>query len=97
VARPYDFYERQVRAAVRPLALHIARYRILDALGWWELRQHYTRAQIVEHGLAARSASYRHEGHFEELIGKRVEQTTRADLDAWIAALRVVRSESSEQ
>lgn len=93
----YEAYERQVRIAVRPLALHIARGRIVDALGWWELRQQYSRKELVEHGLVARSVSYRHEGHFEELVGKSVEQTTRADLDAWIKALTVVRDESPEQ
>lgn len=93
----YEVYERQVRIALFPLGMAVARARILDVLGWYELRQHYTRKELVEHGLVARSVSYRHEGHFEELVGKTVDQTSRQELDAWIKALTTVRPAEPEQ
>jgi hypothetical protein len=61
---------------------------MLDILGWWQLRQHYSRAELVEGGVASRSSSYRHEQHFEQLVGMPIEQATRADVDRWVKGLR---------
>ncbi len=88
-----ESYERQVRTALRPLSVSIARARILDVLGWWQLRQHYSRAQLVASGIVTRATSYRQEGHFEELVGKPVSEVSRQELDAWTKSLAVFRSE----
>ena len=83
----YSAYERQLAQVLKPVTLTVARGRILDVSGWWLLRQQYTRAELVQHGLVGRVTSYRHEGHAEELFGKPVDDMTADDMAVWVKAL----------
>jgi hypothetical protein len=83
----YSAYERQLAQVLKPVTLTVARGRILDVAGWWLLRQDYSRAELVDHGLVARVSSYRHEGHAEELFGKPVDDMTAEDMAVWVKAL----------
>jgi hypothetical protein len=82
----------KVEAAARPFGIlignQVMRTRMLDILGWWELRQHYSRAELIEGGVASRTAAYRHEQHFAQLVGMPIDQATRADIDRWVKGLR---------
>lgn len=76
--------EAAVTPAARVLATHIVRGRIIDAAGWWFLRQHGSRAELVERGLVKRATSYSKEALVEELFGKPVEQLSLDDVLSWL-------------
>lgn len=75
--------ERSVEPLVRPAAKGFVSNMYMQMAGWWFMRQHGTRKELVELGVVSRSASYRHEKAFEELIGAPVEKVTGEQLAKW--------------
>lgn len=66
------------------LAERIVQGRLIDACGWWFLRQKSTRGELVKLGVVSRARSYAHEKRTAELFGKPVDDLTEADIRRWL-------------
>lgn len=71
----------------RALATKIVQGRLVDAIGWWWLRQTNTRSELVDKGVISRAGSYRQEAKFRDLIGKEVDEVSNKDLRSWVARI----------
>lgn len=76
--------EKAVTPFARMAAERIVSGRVIDACGWWFMRQHNTRAELVELKVCGRATSYRMEAAAEELFGKPVPELTEGDIVKWI-------------
>lgn len=71
----------------RALATKIVQGRLIDAVGWWWLRQTNTRGELVDKGVCSRAASYRQEEAFLKLMGKKVEDVSNKELRDWVGRI----------
>ena len=78
--------EKAMTPFSRAMAEGLVRSQLLAGAGWWVLRQHGTRKELVEMGVASRRTSYRHEATTEQLFGKPVDDLTLEDIGRWIGA-----------
>jgi hypothetical protein len=94
--RAWKRYTDAVGPMVRPLAVHIVRGRVIDALGWWTLRQQYSRRELVELGVISRANSYTQDEHFEELFKRPVHEVTPQQFKDWVTALGADQQQQTE-
>ena len=78
--------EAAVTPMSRAMAEGIVRSQLTLAVGWWALRQHGTRDELVALGAASLRSSFRHEASVEKLFGKPVDELTSTDIGRWIGA-----------
>lgn len=94
--RAWKRYTDAVGPVVRPAAVAIVRGRVLDAIGWWTLRQHHSRRDLVQSGVISRSRSYVQDQHFEELFKRPVHEVTAQQMRDWVIALGVDQEQETE-
>jgi hypothetical protein len=58
--------------------------QIVRAVGWWQLRQWASRAELVEMGVTKRGMSYNREKDTAELFGVPVDEWTEANMLDWL-------------
>ena len=85
--RAWKRYVEVAGPMVRPLAVHIVRGRVIDALGWWTLRQSYSRRELVKMGVISRANSYTQDEHFEQLFKLSVAEVSPQQMRDWVTAL----------
>ena len=82
-----DIAEAAAVVPSRALATKIVQGRLLDAVGWWWLRQDYSRDELVQKGVCSRSQSYRRETIAREMCGKDGEDVSRKELRDYVARI----------
>lgn len=89
-------HERPFVPAARFVAERIVSGRVIDACGWWFLRQKSSRAELVELGVISRAGSYRQEVAFEELFGKPVGEISEEHIRRWLGQEEGARGAAEE-